>query len=138
VKTGSIKRNKVSESSLSAKPRSALASVAQARAAMLSGLALCDAESVALASALGRVLAGAVTATRDQPPFAVSQMDGYAVRAGDTPGALTLIGESSAGWGFGARAHDKVTMPPARAGQHVRPRAMSGGERLGRCDGSGL
>jgi molybdopterin biosynthesis enzyme len=111
VKTGSIKRNKVSESSLSAKPRSALASVAQARAAMLSGLALCDAETVALASTLGRVLAGAAL----------------------PEGADAVVIQENV-----ARAHDKVTVPPARAGQHVRPRAMSGGERLGRCDGSGL
>ena len=51
-------------------------------------------------AALGRVLADPVTAARDQPPFAVSAMDGYAVRSADTPGLLTVIGESAAGHGF--------------------------------------
>lgn len=44
-------------------------------------------ETVALADANGRVLASAVTARRDVPPFSRAGMDGYAVRAGDTRGA---------------------------------------------------
>ncbi len=46
-----------------------------------------ETERVALASALFRVLADPVHADRDDPPFARSLMDGYALRAGD--GALT-------------------------------------------------
>ncbi|MBI4885969.1 MAG: molybdopterin molybdotransferase MoeA [Acidobacteria bacterium] len=44
-------------------------------------------ERVRLAGASGRVLAEAVVAAADVPPFARAAMDGYAVRAGDTTGA---------------------------------------------------
>jgi len=56
-------------------------------------------EMVPLRAASGRVLARPVSAARDQPPFAASAMDGYAVRAIDVaPGAqLTVIGEAAAG-----------------------------------------
>ncbi|MEO1677124.1 MAG: gephyrin-like molybdotransferase Glp [Pseudomonadota bacterium] len=56
-------------------------------------------EPVALADAAGRVLAEPVTAKRDQPPFAASAMDGYAVRAADMTVAarLRVIGEAVAG-----------------------------------------
>ena len=50
------------------------------------------AETVPLPLALGRVLARDVVAGRDQPPFAASAMDGYAVRSSDTPGTLRPIG----------------------------------------------
>ena len=57
------------------------------------------AESVPLAQANGRVLAAPVRAARDQPPFASSAMDGYAIVAdGAAPGArYTVIGEAAAG-----------------------------------------
>jgi molybdopterin molybdotransferase len=54
-------------------------------------------EAVALQGALGRVLAEALTAEIDLPSFPGSAMDGYALRAADTPGALRLVGESAAG-----------------------------------------
>lgn len=56
-------------------------------------------EEVALAEAGGRVLARAVTAARDQPPFAASAMDGYAVRAADAANGarLRVVGTSAAG-----------------------------------------
>ena len=60
-------------------------------------------ETVALASAYGRVLARDLKALRTQPPFPNSAMDGYALRAADTgaaPATLTLIGESAAGRAF--------------------------------------
>ena len=44
-------------------------------------------ERVAVADASGRVLARALVADRDVPPFARAAMDGYAVRATDTSGA---------------------------------------------------
>jgi len=62
-----------------------------------------EAESVALAAALGRTLAQDLTALRTQPPFAVSAMDGYALRAQDimtSPATLDVIGTSAAGHGF--------------------------------------
>ena len=54
-------------------------------------------ETVALGDAHGRVLALAAEALVDLPPFASSAMDGYAVRAADTPGTFHVTGESSAG-----------------------------------------
>ncbi|HET7083163.1 MAG TPA: gephyrin-like molybdotransferase Glp [Rhizomicrobium sp.] len=136
-----------------AKPVSArLLSVAEARAAMLATAAPLAAETVPLEQALGRILADAVIAGRDQPPFAVSAMDGYAVRSADTPGNLRLGGESAAGHGFeglcqpgmairistgaaipdGAdsvviqeeveRQGDAITVPAAKPGANLRPR----------------
>ncbi len=58
-------------------------------------------EQVPLAQSIGRVLAEDIAAVRDQPPFAASAMDGWAVRSADTPGPLTIVGESAAGHGFG-------------------------------------
>ncbi len=62
-------------------------------------------EEVALADAAGRVLARPVAAGRDQPPFAASAMDGYALDgAAAHPGAtLRVIGEAGAGHGFAGR-----------------------------------
>jgi len=56
-------------------------------------------EDVALPEAAGRVLAEPVVARRDQPPFAGSAMDGYAMRKADAvPGAtLRVVGEAPAG-----------------------------------------
>ena len=60
-------------------------------------------EEVSVDAALGRVLAEPARARRDQPPWAVSAMDGYAVRAADVasvPAALTRIGSAPAGRAF--------------------------------------
>src|SRR5579872_4999763 len=54
-------------------------------------------ETVSLAEAAGRVLAEEIAADRDYPPFARSARDGFAVRAADVPGELTVIGEVRAG-----------------------------------------
>src|SRR6476659_4723512 len=54
-------------------------------------------EEVAVADASGRVLAADALARVDLPPFPSSAMDGYAVRAVDTPGALVIAGQSAAG-----------------------------------------
>ncbi len=81
----------------------ALMPVSEAKARILDGARPLPAESVPLAAAAGRVLARAVAATRDQPPFAASAMDGYAVRAADVaavPTALRVIGEAVAGRRF--------------------------------------
>jgi molybdopterin molybdotransferase len=57
-----------------------------------------ETEVVPLTDTLGRVLAEPkVIAAVDVPPFANSAMDGYAVRAADTPGRLRLTGEVAAG-----------------------------------------
>src|ERR1700730_15204199 len=55
------------------------------------------AESVAIADASGRVLAEAAAARVDLPPFASSAMDGYALRAADTPGRLPVVAHIAAG-----------------------------------------
>jgi molybdopterin molybdotransferase len=59
-----------------------------------------EAESVDLLSAAGRVLAEAVLADRNLPPFPRSTRDGYAVRSADlasTPATLEVAGEIKAG-----------------------------------------
>jgi molybdopterin molybdotransferase len=119
---------------------------------MLAAITPLGVEDVTLADAFGRVLAQPLVASRDQPPFSASAMDGYAVRAADTPGALQMIGEAAAGCGFegpfdaggavristGAPLPDGadaiviqedvtcagsfVTVPLAKMGRHVRPR----------------
>lgn len=62
-------------------------SVIEARDAILSRVTPVGTERVDLFSALGRVAAEPVYATRNQPPWDNSAMDGYAVRAADTVGA---------------------------------------------------
>ncbi|CAM9930995.1 MAG: molybdopterin molybdenumtransferase MoeA [Mameliella sp.] len=57
-------------------------------------------ETVPLVQAAGRVLARPVTARRDQPPFAASAMDGYAVPEAAPGQRFTVIGESAAGKRF--------------------------------------
>jgi len=84
-------------------PAKRLLDVAEARGLMLAGIRSLGAEQVPLEASLGRVLAHPVMAVRDQPPFAASAMDGYAVRSADTPGLLAVIGESAAGHGFTGR-----------------------------------
>lgn len=128
-----------------------LLSVDEARARMLAQAPAPRAETVPLAEAIGRVLAEDVAATRDQPPFRASAMDGYAVRSADTPGALRVVGESAAGRGYegavglgqavriftgaalpdgcdavviqedAVREGEAVTVPAASPGRHVRP-----------------
>ena len=57
-------------------------------------------ETVPLHACSGRVLAGDVLADRDYLPFNRSARDGFAVRAGDIPGRVRLIGEVRAGATF--------------------------------------
>jgi molybdopterin molybdotransferase len=81
----------------------ALLPVADALEQVLAGVAPLGTEQVALADALGRVLAADLAAKRTQPPAAVSAMDGYAVRAADTASGaatLTVIGDIAAGHPF--------------------------------------
>ena len=57
-------------------------------------------EDVPLEQAYGRFLAAPLQAGLNRPPFTNSAMDGYALRAGDTPGRLRVAGESAAGVPF--------------------------------------
>ncbi len=61
--------------------------VEQALAAVLAGVTVLPAETVALLDGLGRVLAKPIVAQDSLPPFANSSMDGYALRAADVAGA---------------------------------------------------
>ncbi|WP_372781953.1 gephyrin-like molybdotransferase Glp [Phenylobacterium sp.] len=80
-----------------------LLAVDDARARMLAEIAALPVEQAPLGQSIGRVLAEDVAAVRDQPPFAASAMDGWAVRAADGPGALKIVGESAAGHGYEGR-----------------------------------
>ncbi len=81
-------------------------SVAEARSVILENAPACAAETISLHAALGRTLREDIVSHRDQPPFRASAMDGYALRAADTPGVLRLIGEAGAG-----RALGRALMP---------------------------
>ncbi len=128
-----------------------LMTVEAARAAMLAEVPPLPAETVPLARAIGRILAEDVEALRDQPPFAASAMDGWALRSADAPGALRIVGESAAGHGFdpvlqpgevvriftgaalpagadtiviqedATREGDSLTVPAAQPGAYIRP-----------------
>ena len=76
--------------------------VAEARARLLELVSPMPPEEVALQDALGRVLVEPARATRTQPPFPASAMDGYAVRRDEAqPGAvLQVIGTAQAGHRF--------------------------------------
>ncbi|MEX0970908.1 MAG: molybdopterin molybdotransferase MoeA [Paracoccaceae bacterium] len=74
-------------------------SVKEARARILKLAPAPVVETVHLTEAAGRVLLKPLAANRDQPPFAASTMDGYAVRQADiADGAvLGVVGEAAAG-----------------------------------------
>jgi molybdopterin molybdotransferase len=57
-------------------------------------------EWVPLAKLAGRILADPVRTRQEQPDRALAAMDGWAVRAGATPGLLHVVGESAAGRPF--------------------------------------
>ena len=75
-------------------------------------------EDVPLDQTLGRVVAEAVAAAVDLPPFDSSAMDGFAVRASDTPGVLPVALHIPAG-------------TPA-------PRALEPGEAMGIATGGAV
>ena len=92
----------------------ALLPVEDARSRILRKVKPLPGEKIPLGAALGRVLAAPVRATRHQPPFPASAMDGYAVIARDvvaTPVSLNVIGMSAAGHGFDGKV---------RSGEAVR------------------
>jgi molybdopterin molybdotransferase len=77
--------------------------VADAQQRIIEAVAPLPAEQISLADGLGRVLAKEVASRRDQPPMAMSAMDGYAVRAADVavlPATLNIVGYAPAGHAF--------------------------------------
>src|SRR5579875_3109601 len=81
----------------------AMIPVAEAQQRLIAMIQPLGAEQVPLTEALGRVLAEDVIARRTQPPWAVSAMDGYAVRAEDVvrvPAKLKVVGAVPAGQAY--------------------------------------
>jgi molybdopterin molybdotransferase len=75
----------------------ALLSLEEAQQRILDRVELLPPERVPLAHAAGRVLAEHAAARVDLPPFDSSAMDGFAVRAADTPGRLPIVERIAAG-----------------------------------------
>jgi molybdopterin molybdotransferase len=69
----------------------------EAQAQVLARCTPLAAERVAVADAAGRVTAEAARAIVDLPPFPSSAMDGFALRAADVPGSLSVVGHVAAG-----------------------------------------
>src|SRR5439155_242611 len=74
-----------------------LLSLAEAQARVLERASPLESEPVPIADAGGRVVAEAARALVDLPPFPSSAMDGFAVRASDTPGRLPVVPRIAAG-----------------------------------------
>lgn len=89
-------------------PVGALTSVDDALRLVLEAVVPLEVETVPIADAAGRVLAADVVAAVDLPLFPSSAMDGFAVRAADTPGTLPVVGRVAAG-------HPSQTPLPAGA-----------------------
>ncbi|MDT2075837.1 MAG: molybdopterin molybdotransferase MoeA, partial [Planktomarina sp.] len=82
---------------------SAMISVNQALDHILALSKPLNSEPIPLQHAVGRILAHPIRAHRDQPPFSVSAMDGYAISGFDLSEGLKswkVIGESAAGHHF--------------------------------------
>ncbi len=115
-----------------------LLTVDDARSRMLAEIAALPAEAVHLSRSIGRVLAEDVTAMRDQPPFAASAMDGWAIRAVDTPGTISIVGESAAGHGYegavgpgeAVRIFTGAALPPSCDAIVIQEDAQRDGERV--------
>jgi molybdopterin molybdotransferase len=69
----------------------------EALAYVLERVRTLDAQDVATEDAVGRVAAEAVRAAVDLPPFPSSAMDGFALRAADTPATLPVVERVAAG-----------------------------------------
>jgi len=74
-----------------------LLSLADAQARVLARVEPLGTETVAVGEAAGRFLAGDALAAVDLPPFPSSAMDGFALRASDTPGRLPVVARIAAG-----------------------------------------
>jgi molybdopterin molybdotransferase len=96
-------------------PVAEILSLAEAQALVLGRVRPLAAETLPLTEAAGRFLAEHARAVVDLPPFRNSAMDGYALRAADTPGELPVVHRVAAG-------------TPA-------PRALAAGEAMGIATG---
>ena len=75
----------------------ALLSIDEAQRLILERVRPLEVERIALDSAAGRVTAEPAVARVDLPPFDSSAMDGFCVRAEDTPGRLPVVARIPAG-----------------------------------------
>ena len=75
---------------------SGLLSIEEAQRLVLEHARALESEPVPLEQAAGRILAEPARAVVDLPPFASSAMDGFAVRAQETPGRLRVAGVRAA------------------------------------------
>ncbi|WP_298821943.1 gephyrin-like molybdotransferase Glp [uncultured Roseibium sp.] len=83
--------------------------VSEALENLLEGVEPRETVQAPLDKANGRFLAEPLTSTRNQPPFAASAMDGYAIRHSDLTGdttVLEVIGEAPAGHGFAGKVQN--------------------------------
>lgn len=77
--------------------------VNEAKTRILEGVETLGSDTLPLRQAIGRILAAPLSARRNQPPFAASAMDGYAVIGADVataPVDLKIVGEAPAGRAF--------------------------------------
>jgi molybdopterin molybdotransferase len=74
-----------------------LLALAEAQSRVLERVRPLEGERVPVAQAAGRVLAEDASSLVDLPPFASSAMDGFTVRAADTPGRLPVVARIAAG-----------------------------------------
>jgi len=114
--------------------------VEDAQRIILSHVPAVSAEEVPIDQAAGRVLAAPLIARHDQPPFAASAMDGYAIRAADvTEGQwLHVIGTAQAGSGFAGSVGNKqavriftgAPVPPGADTVIMQEEAVCDGDRV--------
>jgi molybdopterin molybdotransferase len=74
-----------------------LLTLAEAQSRVLERAQPLETEPVPVAEAAGRVVAEVARSVVDLPPFPSSAMDGFAVRAADTPGRLPVVARIAAG-----------------------------------------
>ncbi|PCF95945.1 gephyrin-like molybdotransferase Glp [Vreelandella nigrificans] len=110
--------------------------ISAALEALLAGVSPLSAETVPLEAAAGRVLADAVTAQLDVPPFDNSAMDGYALRAADAGKRLPISQRIAAGSpavplieGSCARIFTGGAIPPGANCVVMQERVEMDGER---------
>ena len=83
-----------------------LISVDEALRLIANSCVVTSSEQIDLMKAGARVLAEDITARRNQPPFRASAMDGFALRADQTPGRFEIIGQAAAGHRFNGQLSD--------------------------------
>jgi molybdopterin molybdotransferase len=112
--------------------------LAEAQARLLAEVESLRAETVAAERALGRYLAGPLSAARTQPAADLSAMDGYAMRADDLAGPWRVVGESAAGHPFAGelasgeaiRISTGAPMPPGPCAVLLQENARREGDTL--------